>query len=127
MTKQGAWQVKPTTVPTLVSPGDLRELQPGTGRVQSVVVRHQETWLCLDYPHGRRLTVVVPGVPHDDPEGEVWHDGMRPLAVRMSNRRATFDCSVLATSASGPRLVGISIAQALALCASGVHAVFCSG
>jgi hypothetical protein len=113
-------------VTTRVSPCALRELQPGTGRVQSVVIRRQETWLCLDYPNGRYFTVVVPGVPDDDLEGDVWRDGVRPLAVRMNNRRATFDCSVLATSGSGPRLVGISIAQALALCASGVHAVFCS-
>jgi len=102
------------------------ELERGTGRVQGVIVRAGETLLRLGYPHGRDVVVAVSAVPLEVAETEPSMEGIRPVAVRITNSRAGFACSVLATSATGPRRVRISIAQALGLCASGVHTVLCT-
>jgi hypothetical protein len=101
----------------------LRELAPGTGRVQSVVVRTQETLLRLGYPNGLNVVVALPEVPRGGAESDQDLDQIHPLAVRMRHGRAAFDCSVLGTSTTGPRRIRISVTQALALCASGVHTV----
>lgn len=104
----------------------LRELAPGTGRVQSVAVREHETLLGLGYPNELHLVVSLPALPQPGLASDGSLQGVRPLAVRMSNRRASLDCSLLGTSRSGPERIRISIAQALGLCATGVHAVFCT-
>jgi hypothetical protein len=104
----------------------LRELAPGTSRVQSVIVRAQETLLRLAYPGGLHVVVSLPSVPQHGGESHRSLAAIRPLAVRMNNRPAVVDCSVLGTSRTGPRRVRISVAQALELCASGVHTVFCT-
>jgi hypothetical protein len=101
----------------------LRELASGTARVRSVVVRAEDTLVGLAYPGGRDLVVAIPSVPHQDTDRA---QGIRPLAVRMRHAGETLDCSVLGTSTTGPRRVRISLAHALALCASGVHAVVCT-
>lgn len=115
--------VVPTTAIGLAA---FRELAPTTGRVQSVVVRTQETLLRLGYPNGLNVVVAVPAVPHQGADSEYRLDGIRPLAVRMRHDRAALDCSVLGTSTTGPRRVRVSVAHALSLCASGVHTVMCT-
>jgi hypothetical protein len=126
MTRPAALQVQPpgaTSQSDTVAP---HELGAGTGRVQSIAVGPDETWLNLGYPDGRQITVTVPGVPQYSTENDFRLDAIRPLAVRMSSRGPAVDCSVLGTSESGPRRIGLSLAQALGLCASGIHTVFCS-
>lgn len=114
----------PTTPIDLVA---LRELAPGTGRVHSVSVGKDETLLRLAYPHGLHLVVSVPAVPQWTHASNWGLQAIRrPLAVRMSNKRTGFDCSVLGTSRTGPRRIRVSTGQALSLCASGVHAVLCT-
>jgi len=116
-----------TTSTTPIDLVALRELAPGTGRVHSVSLGKDETWLRLAYPRGLQLVVSVPAVPQWS-HASNW--GLlairRPLAVRMSNTGTGLDCSVLGTSRIGPRRIPISIGQALSLCASGVHAVLCT-
>ena len=111
---------------TAIALAALRELAPTTGRVQSVVVRTQETLLKLGYPNGLNVVVAVPEVPHGGAESDHGLDGIRPLAVRMHHGGAAFDCSVVGTSTTGPRRIRISVAHALSLCASGVHTVLCT-
>jgi hypothetical protein len=104
----------------------LRELAPGTSQVQSVIVRAQETLLRLGYPGGLHVVASLPPVPQHGVESHRSLEAMRPLAVRMNNRPAAVECSVLGTTRTGPRRVRISMAHALELCASGVHTVFCT-
>jgi hypothetical protein len=101
----------------------LGELARGTARVAVAVVRPGETLLYLGYPGGRRVTVTVPGEPQQSGAGAGWTATMRPVAVRMTTGQATLDCSVLATTPSGPTRVPITVDEALRLCASGVHTV----
>ena len=116
-----------TTSTTPIDLVALRELAPGTGRVHSVSVGKDDTLLRLAYPRGLHLVVSVPAVPQWT-HASNW--GLlairRPLAVRMSNRPTGLVCSVLGTSRTGPRRIGISASQALSLCAAGVHAVLCT-
>ncbi len=113
-----------TTAPIdLATPG---ELIPGTARVQSVIVAAQETLLSLSYPRGLQVVVALPVVPLPAVENDCALEAIRPLAVRMSNRQDALDCSVLGTSRNGPQRIQISVAQALGLCESGVHAVLCT-
>ncbi len=101
----------------------MRGLVPGT---ESVIVRAQETLLRLGYPDGQQILVSLPAAPRPQVETDCSLVAIRPLAVRMSNRPAALDCSVLGTSKAGPKRIRITIAQALGLCASGVHTVFCT-
>jgi hypothetical protein len=113
-----------TTPATPVELTALHELPPGTGRVHSVVKRAGETLLRLGYPGGLSVVVVV---PEDADHGAEEHRGLRrPLAVRMTVRRASFECSVLVTSRSGPRRLRISTPLALRLSTMGVHTVLCT-
>ena len=86
----------------------------------------EETLLSLGYPGGLRVLVAVPAAPDRMVTSDCGLRALRPLAVRLSNKPAAFDCSVLGTSRTGPRRVGISLAQALRLCAAGVHTVLCT-
>ncbi len=127
MTRPSIWQTEnaQATPTTPIGLAALQELAPGTGRVQSVVVRTKETLLSLGYSNGLNVVVTVPEVLHGGSEGDPGLDGIRPLAVCMRHDRAAFDCSVLGTSTTGPRRIRISLAHALTLCASGVHTVLC--
>ncbi len=129
MTKPNIWQRENAegTPAAPIGLTALREVSPGTGRVQSVDVRTQETLLSLGYPNGLNVVVTVPEVLYGGTEGDPGLDEIRPLAVCMRHDRAAFDCSVLGTSTTGPKRIRISLAHALALCASGVHTVFCRG
>jgi len=104
----------------------LHELPPGTGRVHAVERRDGETLLSLGYPGGIRLVVAVPEPARHASREDGGLRGSRPLAVRITNRRASFECSVLVTSRTGPRRLPISTALALRLSAMGVHAVLCT-
>lgn len=104
----------------------LHELPAGTGRVHSVLRRAGDTLLTLGFPGGIQVVVVVPEPARDGTDGDSRLRDSRPLAVRMTNRRASFDCSVLVTSRWGPRRVRISAALALRLSAAGVHTVLCT-
>ena len=115
-----------TTPATPVELTALHELPPGTGRVHSVVKRAGETLLRLGYPGGLRVVVVVPDDPRHGAEEHRGLRGNRPLAVRMTVRRASFECSVLVTSRTGPRRLRISTPLALRLSAMGVHTVLCT-
>jgi len=79
----------PTAEPmtTTIGLAALRELAPGTGRVQSVMVGTQGTLLKLGYPNGLHVLVAIPEVPQRVPQGDCSLGAMRPLAVRMSNSR----------------------------------------
>lgn len=103
----------------------LHELPLGTGRVHAVVRRAGETLLRLGYPGGVRVFVAVPALDRDDVKDGGLRGG-RPLAVRLTNRGASFECSVLVTSRTGPRRLPISTALALRLSAMGVHTVLCT-
>jgi hypothetical protein len=94
--------------------------------VHAVERRAGETLLRLGYPGGVRVVVAVPELARHDSKEDRGLKGSRPLAVRMTNRRASFECSVLVTSRTGPRRLPISTALALRLSAMGVHTVLCT-
>jgi hypothetical protein len=104
----------------------LHELPPGTGRVHAVVRRAGETLLTLGYPGDVRVVVALPKPARDDAKADGGLRGGRPVAVRMTNRHGSLECSVLVTSRIGPRRLPISTALALRLSAMGVHAVLCT-
>ena len=108
-----------TALGTAVLPG----LEPGTARVQADIVGEHETLLRLSYPNGLQLAVSVPDAPRRPIEEGRSSCDLRPMAVLMINGQATLDCSVLCSSTAGPTRMPISLADALALCDSGVHTV----
>ena len=48
----------------------------------------------------------------------------RVLAVNIRSRANSLECTALGTSPSGPRRVGITLAQALAMASAGVHTIY---
>ena len=115
-----------TTTPTPVELTALHELPAGTGRLHSVVKRAGKTQLRMGYPGGLEVVVVVPDDPRHGAEAHRELRGNRPLAVRMTVRLDSFDCSVLVTSRTGPRRLRISTPLALRLSTMGVHTVLCT-
>lgn len=113
---------------TALSAAALQGLGPGTARVEAVVVGEHETLMRLGYPRGRQVAVSVPEVPRRS-SGVARHPArdVRLLAVLMRNGPSTLECSVLCASKDGPARVPIDLAEALALCDSGVHTVLRSG
>jgi hypothetical protein len=101
----------------------LQQLPVGTARVEGVIATSQTTVVLLHHFNGMELLIDFPGLPAPDIAGELARSGLSPVAVLMQRLRDRIDCSVLCATAYGPRRVPLSTGAALALCATGCHAV----
>jgi hypothetical protein len=101
----------------------LAEVARGTAYVAAVAVDGPRSVVRLAFPLGRTVDVVVPAAPARD-----GLDLQRPLAVQVHRvghgGGIEVTCSVIDSAETGPRRIGISLAQALALAEAGVHTVF---
>jgi hypothetical protein len=101
----------------------LRRLPVGTARVEGVITTSQTTIVLLRHFNGVEMLIDFSALPASDAAEQLAGSGMSPVAVLMQLHASRIDCSVLCSTAYGPRRLPLSTRAALSLCAAGCHTV----